>query len=107
MYRSNVMRKGFVGLILDIISSLHGVKMSLRTLKSKLNNAGFYWRKYYSSRTTIMNAIREELRGPGQLFGYRTMWQVLRQKYHLKLKRDDVMILLRELNPLGCERRAR
>ena len=65
------------------------------------------WRKYYRSRTTVINAIREELRGPGQLFGYRTMWQVLRQKYHLKVKRDNVMNLLRELNPRGCERRAR
>ncbi|KAK5619159.1 hypothetical protein CRENBAI_024064 [Crenichthys baileyi] len=35
------------------------------------------------------------------------MWQVLKQKYHLRVKRDQVMNLLRGLNPQGCERRAR
>uniref|UniRef100_A0A3P9JDE3 Integrase core domain-containing protein n=1 Tax=Oryzias latipes TaxID=8090 RepID=A0A3P9JDE3_ORYLA len=93
--------------ILDMLLSLHGVRMSLRTLKSKLNQSGLYRRKYYSSRTTVINAIRAELRGPGQLFGYRTMWQVLKQKHQLQVKRDTVMELLRELNPRGCQSRAR
>lgn len=93
--------------IVDLMSSLHGVHISLRSLKSKLNEAGFYRRKDYSSTNAIIRAIRLELRGPGQLFGYRMMWQVLRQKYNLRVKRDHVMNLLRELNPQGCERRAR
>lgn len=79
----------------------------MRTLKSKLNEAGLYRRKEYSSPNAVSNAIRSELRGPGQLFGYRTMWQVLKQKYNLRVKRDDVMNFLRELNPRGCESRAR
>ncbi|KAL3968992.1 hypothetical protein ACER0C_002821 [Sarotherodon galilaeus] len=93
--------------IMDMMLSLHGVKMSLRSLKSKLNNAGLYRRKHFHSRTTIINAIRAELQGPGRLFGYRTMWQVLKQKHHLKVKRDDVMKILRELNPHGCQMRTR
>ncbi|XP_056880216.1 uncharacterized protein LOC130520538 [Takifugu flavidus] len=93
--------------IVDMMSSLHGVNISLRSLKSKLNGAGLYRRKDYSSTNAIIRAIRLELRGPGQLFGYRTMWQVLKQKYNLRVKRDRVMNLLRELNPRGCERRAR
>lgn len=43
----------------------------------------FYSRKDYSSTNAIIRTIRLELRGPGQLFGYRTMWQVLKQKYNL------------------------
>ncbi|XP_049894755.1 uncharacterized protein LOC126386440 [Epinephelus moara] len=35
------------------------------------------------------------------------MWQVLRQKYNLRVKRHHVMNLLQELNPRGCKRRAR
>ncbi|XP_076602297.1 uncharacterized protein LOC143330033 [Chaetodon auriga] len=93
--------------IMDMMSSLHGVHISLRSLKSKLNEAGLYRRKDYSSTNAIIRAIRLELRGPGQLFGYRMMWQVLKQKYNLRVKRDHVMNLLRELNPRGCERRAR
>ncbi|CAM4567542.1 unnamed protein product [Leuciscus chuanchicus] len=93
--------------IMDMMSSLHGVNISLRTLKSKLNEAGLYRRKDYSSPNAVSNAIRSELRGPGQLFGYRTMWQVLKQKYNIRGKRDDVMNFLRDLNPRGCESRAR
>ncbi|TWW62510.1 hypothetical protein D4764_04G0011570 [Takifugu flavidus] len=93
--------------IVDMMSSLHGVHISLRSLKSKLNGAGLYRRKDSSSTNGIIRAIRLELRGPGQLFGYRTMWQVLKQKYNLRVKKDRVMNLLQELNPRGCERRAR
>ncbi len=63
--------------IVDMMSSLHGVNISLKTRKSKLNEAGLYRRKDYSYPNSVSNAIRFELRGPGQLFGYRTMWQVL------------------------------
>ncbi|XP_030579512.1 uncharacterized protein LOC115787648 [Archocentrus centrarchus] len=93
--------------IVDMMACLHGVHISLRSLKSKLNDAGLYRRKDLSSTDVITRAIRVELRGPGQLFGYRMMWQVLRQKYNLRVRRDHVMNLLRELNPQGCERRAR
>ncbi|KAL6460937.1 hypothetical protein MHYP_G00309030 [Metynnis hypsauchen] len=90
-----------------MMASLHGVNISLRCLKTKFKEAGLYRRKEYSSTNAVRNAIRLELYGPGQLFGYRTMWQVLKQKYNLRVKRDDVMVLVRELNPRGCEMRAR
>ena len=61
--------------IVDMMSCLHGVHISLRSLKGKLNLAGLYRRKDYSSTTAVIRAIRLELRGPGQLFGYRMMWQ--------------------------------
>ncbi|KAL6486342.1 hypothetical protein MHYP_G00057340 [Metynnis hypsauchen] len=93
--------------IVDMMASLHGVNISLRCLKTKFKEAGLYRRKEYSSTNAVRNAIRLELYGPGQLFGYRTMWQVLKQKYNLRVKRDDVMVLVRELNPRGCEMRAR
>ena len=54
----------------------------------------------------IIRAIWLELSGPGQLFGYCMMWQVLKQKYGRRVKRDQVMNLLWELNPRGCKRRA-
>ncbi|XP_055025013.2 uncharacterized protein [Misgurnus anguillicaudatus] len=93
--------------IVDMMATLHGVRISLRGLKYKLKEAGMSRRKGYSPRNIVRSAIRLELRGPGQLFGYRTMWQALKQKYQLTVKRGDVMVLLRELNPVGCERRSR
>ncbi|KAL0965948.1 hypothetical protein UPYG_G00288460 [Umbra pygmaea] len=35
------------------------------------------------------------------------MWQTLRQKYSLTVRRDDVMALMRELDPSGVQLRAR
>lgn len=120
--------------IVDMMSSLHDINISLQTLKSIVSQAELYCRNNYSSPNAVINqpgtahlptckteikydcsgrtrlvinAIRLELRGPGQLFGYQTIWQVLKQKYNLRVRRDDVMNLLRELNPRRCERRAR
>ncbi|KAF3850673.1 hypothetical protein F7725_012445 [Dissostichus mawsoni] len=48
-----------------------------------------------------------KLRGPGQMFGYRTMWLTLKHKHGLHVKRETVMRMLRELNPLGTLSRTR
>ena len=90
-----------------MLLTLNNITISLRTLKTKLKEAGLFRRKNYSSTTEVRRAIMTELRGPGQLFGYRSMWQVLVQKYKLRVKRSDVMRLLKELNPRGTECRAR
>lgn len=93
--------------ILDMLMEYHGIKISLRTLKTQLKNAGMFRRQNYSSLNDVRNAIRAELRGPGQLFGYRTMWLALQQKHKLRVKRNNVMRLLQELNPRGTEQRTR
>lgn len=55
----------------------------------------------------VRAAIEEELKGPGQHYGYRLMWQTLRQKYCLTVRRDDVMALMTELDTSGVQLRAR
>ena len=45
--------------------------MSVRTLKTRLREAGLYRRKNYSPLAQVRRAILTELRGPGQMFGYR------------------------------------
>ncbi len=49
--------------IVDMMSSLHGVNISLGTLKSKLNEAGLYRRKDYSSPNSVSNAISDYYSG--------------------------------------------
>ena len=73
--------------------------MSLRSLKRKLKSLSLSRQKDYSPLATVRAAIQEELKGPGQHYGYRSMWQTLRLKYSLTVKRDDVMALMRELDP--------
>ncbi|XP_057190659.1 uncharacterized protein LOC130554804 [Triplophysa rosa] len=90
-----------------MLLTYHDIKISLRSLKRRLKNAGLFRRKNYSLLSDVRNAIRAELRGPGQLFGYRMMWLALQQKHKLRVKRDDVMRLLKELNPRGTDQRTR
>ncbi|KAL3971405.1 solute carrier family 15, member 5 [Sarotherodon galilaeus] len=65
---------------LDILASKHKQKISLTTLKCRL---------------------KKELKGPGQHYGYRSMWQTLCQKHHLSVKRHYVMVMMAELDPSG------
>ena len=92
--------------ILDFLASKHNVHMSLRSLKRKLKSLSLSRQKDYSPLATVRAAIQEELKGPGQHYGYRSMWQTLRLKYSLTVKRDDVMALMRELDPQGIQLRA-
>ena len=93
--------------IVDMLSTFHSITMSVRTLKTRLRETGLYRRKNHSPLAQVRRAILTELRGPGQLFGYRTMWQVLKQKYKLRVKRGVVMRLLKQLNPQGTDLRTR
>ncbi|KAA0721201.1 hypothetical protein E1301_Tti019607 [Triplophysa tibetana] len=52
-------------------------------------------------------AIIHELRGSGQLLGYRAMCQTLREKYLLTVTRGDLLHTLRRLNPSGVHLRQR
>lgn len=90
-----------------MLSTFHNVNISLRTLKTRLKEAGLNRRLNYSPLPEVRRAILIELEGPGQLFGYRTMWQVLQQKHRLRVKRDVVMRLLKQLNPRGTALRTR
>ncbi|KAK6488862.1 hypothetical protein HHUSO_G7811, partial [Huso huso] len=99
--------------ILAFLSELHGIHLSMRTLKYKLKKQGLSRRLNYASQRDTIAAIRNELRGPGVLSGYRTMWQVLKQKYRLNVKRETVMrvlyknsiTVLPQLNPRGHQSR--
>lgn len=91
----------------DMLLTYHFIRMYLRSLKTHLKDAGMSRRKNYSPLNDLRNAIRAELSGPGQLFGYRSMWLAVVQKHILRVKCDDVMWFLQELNPQGTEQRTR
>ncbi|XP_056106311.1 uncharacterized protein LOC130084836 [Rhinichthys klamathensis goyatoka] len=93
--------------ILDFLGTKHNIFLSLSTLKRKLRNAGLTRRTEYTPINTVNAAITHELTGSGQLLGYRALWQTLRQKYFLTVKRDDVMHTIRRLDPSGVQLRHR
>ncbi|XP_026119239.1 uncharacterized protein LOC113098401 [Carassius auratus] len=94
-------------IIRDFLESKHGIVMSLKTLKRRLKRLNLSRRANYTPLETVNAAITTELNGSGQLLGYRAMWQTLRQKHSLTVKRDNVMQALRLLNPTGVSLRHR
>ena len=60
-------------------------------------------RKEENSLEEIASAISSELEISGNCLGYRAMWQRLRLKYDLSVRRDTVMYLLQELDPEGVQ----
>ncbi|XP_055020900.1 uncharacterized protein LOC110160159 isoform X2 [Boleophthalmus pectinirostris] len=57
-------------------------------------------------KTKHKAVIAEEQRGVGQLLGYRAMWQTLKQKHSIVARRDDVMCLMKSLDPAGTANRS-
>ena len=49
--------------------------------------------------------IREEMRGPGSLSGYRSIWHALRLRHHIHVPRKAVAKIMKEIDPAGVEER--
>ena len=101
-------RQGFVyEKILLFLSSYHGIHMSLRTLKTKLNSLGLHRRSNVVDNDVLRDRIRRELDGPGNSAGYRSVWHTLTLE-GIQVPRETVRLIVKELDPEGVkERRAR
>jgi len=53
----------------------------------------------------IRTIIREEMRGPGSLSGYRSIWHALRLRHHIHVPRKLVAKIVKEIDPVGVEER--
>ena len=73
--------------ITNMLQVYHGITMSVRTLKRRLQSYILVKRKNSVNEALIRNVIRREMQGPGQLAGYRKMWHVLRIKHHVHAPR--------------------
>lgn len=93
--------------ILDFLATKHNIYMSLSTLKRRIQTTGLTRRTDYTPMAIVNEAIQHELIGSGQLLGYRALWQTLKQKYAITVKRDDVMHAVRSLDPSGVQLRHR
>ena len=83
--------------ILEFLEKFHDIKISKRTLLSKLKECGL--------RMYLRQCIQHELDGSGQLLGYRVMWRRLRSKYNINVRRVMVQSLLKEMDPEGTKLR--
>lgn len=87
-----------------VLASRHGVKMSERQLKRILRSRGRSRRKRFSDLAVLVEFISNQLQGSGQLHGYRWMYAKCREN-GLRVRKEDVRIVLKELDPNGVSRR--
>lgn len=106
---SNYFKQGYSNKEIMEFLKLHGVVLSLSTLKRKLKNLGLRRRFNQEDRVPddILKAyIERELAGSGCFVGYRNMWARLRKR-GMQVERERVMKLLRDIDPEGVESRKR
>ena len=90
--------------IVDFLKKRHGIVISERTLRNRLNEYGLRRRSPSSDINDVRKAMHELLNGPGNMGGYRSMWHALRTQ-ELQVPRRMVEQLVRELDPEGCQSR--
>ena len=90
--------------IVDFLKNRHGIVISERTLRNRLNEYGLRRRSPSSDINDVRKAMHELLNGPGNMGGYRSMWHALRTQ-GLQVPRRMVEQLVRELDPEGCQSR--
>ena len=96
--------------ILGFLAIVHGVAIGLRTVKRWLNRLNL---RRASGRNEapledIVSAILDEMEGcVGSFVGYREMTRRLRMRHNLNVRRDNIMRILRVIDPEGVETRRR
>ena len=85
----------------------HTILFSLRTLKSKLKEYELRRARNDNNLEKAYYAISSHLQGPGSLKGYRSVWHSLRCSMGVFVPRNNVVSLLRELDPIGVSIRRR
>ncbi|KAL3855944.1 hypothetical protein ACJMK2_015141 [Sinanodonta woodiana] len=89
-----------------ILSIKHNMTISVRHLKRKLHELNLIRRKGYSDLDTVLSFIEYQLTTSGQMHGYRWMYQKC-LLYGLKVKKEDITLMLRMLDPQGVKLRQR
>ena len=90
--------------IKSILASRHAFHISERPLKRILRDRGHFLRKAFSDLSVLVDFIRDQLQYSGQLHGYRWMYAKCRE-HGLRVRKEDVRLLLKELDPRGVSRR--
>ena len=85
--------------IVDFLQKHHGITISLRTLKRRLDKCGLKRRNNVIDDGTVRNFIKIEMANAGEQSGYRTIWHALRLVHNVHVPRDLVARHLKELDP--------
>ena len=83
------------------LKKFHGITISLRTLKKRLADHRLNKIGSDISDASLQVIIEREVNGPSSLKGYRNIWNKLRVTYGIKVPRDKVMEILRNIDPVN------
>jgi hypothetical protein len=84
----------------------HGIVISTRQLKRHLKTLNLTRRNNFSSAQSVFDFVNDQLETSGQSHGYRWMHQKCKVN-GLKVKRDDIRLLLQVVDPHGVDIRSR
>jgi hypothetical protein len=90
--------------IIGFLSTYHNIDMSRRTLERRLQQYGLRRKNPDYDIELVTDEVRRILDGPGCIPGYRHVWHTLKLKGY-QVPRIIVELLVRELDPEGCEMR--
>ena len=88
--------------ILDFLATYYNIEISKRTLHRRLRMYGLSRGNPEYDIVAITDEVRSMLDGPACVSGYRHMWHSLQLKGY-QVPRQVVELLLRELDPDGCQ----
>ncbi|PFX14012.1 hypothetical protein AWC38_SpisGene21869 [Stylophora pistillata] len=92
--------------ILDFIESKCPMyAWSERTLARRRQYFEIKFTNYEVDIEDVKEAVRREMDGPGQLLGYRSMQQKVREIHGLNVPRDIVYAVMKEVSPEGLQAR--
>ena len=84
-----------------------GFPLSLSTLKRMLRELKLKRKLVIEDIEGAIFAILIEIEGSGSCLGYKSMWDRLKQKYELRIKRSTVLDLMHIIDPDGIDDRSR
>ena len=86
--------------LLDFVKrEYHEYAWSLRVLNRRLS----YFKIRYNDYDTDLNAVRQEMDGPGTLLGYRALYKKIREVHGLKVARNMVYDMMYTVDPTGLD----
>jgi hypothetical protein len=100
--------QGFTNFEILEFLKIHGIELSLSTLKRRLKSLALRRRipaNDQVSQEDIERIVEHELSGSKCNVGYRKMWKHVMTKYGIVVKRNDIRKCLVKLDPRGVESR--
>ena len=91
--------------IVVYLKNYHNIGMSLSTLKRHLRSMGLKRNQWVPIDASIRRIIESEISNTDGIKGYRSIWHKLRAIHDIRVRRDKVMKVVREIDPEGCSNR--